>query len=146
MRKSIGVIVGLALTTAFFAGCGSKPTMEESIAAIEKLGGGFSDDGKVLEFMSTEITDAGLVHLEGMTGLEQLYLFNTNITGAGLAHLKGLTGLKLLDLQNIKITDAELTHLEGMTGLEKLNLHGTGTTDAGVDNLQAALPECTINH
>jgi hypothetical protein len=38
--------------------------------------------------MSTLITDAGLVHLAGLTNLKTLYLFRTQITDAGVAELK----------------------------------------------------------
>jgi len=33
------------------------------------------------------------VHLKGMTNLQMLYLRFTKVTDAGLVHLKGLTGL-----------------------------------------------------
>jgi hypothetical protein len=39
-----------------------------------------------------QVTDAGLMHLRGMKGLQQLYLDDTQITDAGLANLHGLTG------------------------------------------------------
>ena len=35
------------------------------------------------------MTDAGLVHLEGLTRLDSLFLTETNVTGAGLVHLRG---------------------------------------------------------
>ena len=38
-----------------------------------------------------QLTDAGLVHLKGLTKLEWLYLNNTQVANAGLVHLKGLT-------------------------------------------------------
>ena len=36
----------------------------------------------------TKITDAGLVHLKGLTSLQELYLMRTKITDAGVAKLK----------------------------------------------------------
>jgi hypothetical protein len=42
----------------------AKPTHEESIAAIEKLGGRFRDDGKELYLRGTKITDAGVEKLQ----------------------------------------------------------------------------------
>ena len=40
---------------------------------------------------NTQITDAGLEHLKGLTSLEELLLAATQITDAGLEHLKGMT-------------------------------------------------------
>ena len=39
----------------------------------------------------TQIGDAGLVHLEVLTGLEGVNLSGTQVSDAGLAHLRGLT-------------------------------------------------------
>ena len=47
-----------------------------------------------LDLHRIEITDAGLVHLQGLTGLERLHLTSTPITDAGLVHLQGLTCLR----------------------------------------------------
>ena len=84
----------------------------------------------------TRITDAGLMHLEGLTNLTKLTLGNTPITDAGLVHLKGLTNLQTLSLYGTQITDAGLVHLEGLTNLQKLFLDGTHVTDAGLEHLK----------
>ena len=36
----------------------------------------------------TQVTDAGLVHLAGLTNLEVLYLYGTQVTDAGLDELR----------------------------------------------------------
>lgn len=36
----------------------------------------------------TQVTDAGLVHLKGLTNLEYLYLRKTQVTDAGIAELE----------------------------------------------------------
>ena len=41
--------------------------------------------------MATRVTDAGLVHLKGLTHLKELWLTGSNVTDAGMAHLKELT-------------------------------------------------------
>ena len=51
------------------------------------------------------------MHLKGLTGLQTLSLSN-KITDAGLVHLKGLTKLKELDLYGTNITDAGVTDLQ----------------------------------
>ena len=92
----------------------------------------------------TRITDAGLVHLKGLTELKELDLEGTRVSDAGLEHLQGLNGLENLNLGRTQVTDAGLVHLKNQVHLEWLWLQGTGVTDAGVDELQQALPNCTI--
>ena len=119
MKSISGVIIALGL--ALFTGCGDKGSKQgrDSMAAIAKeLGGSFSSG--ILDLSDTEVTDAGLEQLKGVTGLEALAL------GA-------------------KVTDAGLEHLKGLTELTFLQLFGTKVTDNGVDKLQAALPKCFIN-
>ena len=68
----------------------------------------------------------------------------TQITDAGLVHLGGMTGLKHLSLARTQITDAGLVHLEGLTGLQELYLPRIPITDAGLAALRKALPKTTI--
>jgi hypothetical protein len=88
----------------------------------------------------TQVSDAGLVHLKGLTGLKYLRLSHTKITGTGLLHLKCLGNLQVLDVSNSPATDAGLEHLKGLTELGEFDLCGTKVKDAGVDKLQQALP------
>ena len=90
------------------------------------------------------ITDAGLVHLKGLTNLKKLRFRATDVTDAGLEHLKELTNLEQLAIYCPQITDAGLTHLEGLTGLRRLDLRNTKVTNAGLERLRAALPNCDI--
>ncbi len=71
-------------------------------------------------------------------------LRDTQITDAGLEHLKGLTSLKQLDLRDTQITDAGLVHLKGMTILKTCYLYDTKITDSGLAEIKAALPKCTV--
>ena len=80
-----------------------------------------------------------------MTNLETLGLSGCEqITDAGLVHLKGLTNLQSLFLMKTQITDAGLVHLKELTNLQDLNLIETPITDSGVAELQKALPNCLI--
>ena len=93
----------------------------------------------------TQITDAGLAHLRGLTSLENLNLHGcVHITDAGLAHLRGLIFLKDLNLSDCyKITDEGLAHLRGLISLEKLDLSRCyKITDAELKNLANLLPSC----
>jgi hypothetical protein len=139
-----------------------------AVAAIEELGGGVSyaesaaserfpvtflrrwlppdyfDEIAFVNLSYTQVTDAGLVHLQGLTGLQILGVYNTHVTDAGLAHLEGLTGLQRVSLSSTQVTDAGLVHLQGLTGLRDLYLNGSQVTDAGIAKLRMALPNCRI--
>ena len=82
------------------------------------------------------MTDAGLQHLQRLTGLTSLSLSSTKVSDAGLEHLMGLTNLKHLDLYRTQVSDAGLEHLSGFKGLNVLSLAGTGVTDDGLEKLK----------
>ena len=114
-------------------------TEKNAVAAIEELGGWVTiSEGHVFAVYldNAEVNDAGLVHLQGLTTLENLDLSNTRVSDAGLVHLKGLTKLYWLYLSNTKVTDAGLVNLKGMVNLQTLNLNNTKVTDAGLEHLQ----------
>ncbi|MCH2397472.1 MAG: leucine-rich repeat domain-containing protein, partial [Pirellulales bacterium] len=111
-------------------------------------------------YVSGSINGKGLVYLKGMTKLQSLTLTYTQITDVGLVHLNGLTlsqlsipdqaktdlGLKhylaatethtSLTLESWRVTDSGLVHLRGLTELQTLNLRGTQITDAGLAHLK----------
>jgi len=91
---------------------------------------------QALELEGTNVTDAGLVHLEGLARLKKLSLINTVITDKGLAHLKGLTQLQVLDLSATKITDKGLGNLKELVNLRELNLGLTKVTNTGLADLK----------
>ena len=93
---------------------------------------------------NTEVTDAGLVHLAGLTKLKRIDLSNPQVTDAGLAHLAGLTKLKWMDLSNTQVTDAGLVHLAGLAELYELTLNGTQVSDAGAAALKRKLPRLRV--
>jgi len=95
---------------------------------------------RALQLANTQVTDAGLKHLKGLTDLYGLDLNRTQVTDAGLKHLKGMTSLRTLQLNQTQVTDAGLKHLKGMTSLRMLQLYSTQVTQAGVDDLKTALP------
>ena len=148
MRVVLGVaLVGLVVC----AGCGPpKPTREETIAAIKRLGGKVevdeNNDVVNVNLGGTKITGAGLVHLKGLTNLTSLNLYNTKVTDSGLVHLEGMTKLETLSIRATKITDAGLVHLKGLTKLQSLEIGVTKVTNAGVKKLKQALPNCKILH
>jgi len=90
------------------------------------------------------ITDAGLVHLRGMTNLQTLDLSNTVVTDDGLAELENLANLQQLGLMSAHITDAGLDHLKHLRQLNYVDLTGTPITNAGLAKFQREHPECVI--
>jgi hypothetical protein len=117
-----------------------------------------------LDNNQSKITDAGLVHLRGMTRLEWLDLTGCKITGRGLASLKNMTQLKrlclgwtqvdnpgleviagfqkleCLELHQTKITDVGLVHLRGLKNLRTLSSIGTAVTPQALAELKTAIP------
>ncbi|MFH1264983.1 MAG: hypothetical protein ABIK89_04605, partial [Planctomycetota bacterium] len=71
-------------------------------------------------------------------------LNNTQVSDAGLEHLKGLSNLSALYLIETQVTDAGLEHLKGLESLQQLHVHNTQVTDAGRAELRKARPKMTI--
>ena len=73
-----------------------------------------------------------------------LSFMGTQITDAGLVHLRGLTNLRLLEVTFTRVTNAGLVHLPGLTSLRRLYLANAQTTEDGRARLRQALPDCEI--
>jgi hypothetical protein len=85
---------------------------------------------------ATQVANADLVHLKGLSKLEKLFLTDTQVTDAGLVHLTGLSNLRELRLWDTQVADAGLVHLEGLPNLMNLGLSDTQVTDAGLVHLK----------
>ena len=119
---------------------GSKPKLDEpSAQAVD------ADPVATLENLGVEIkrNEQGEVVTVNFDTPLVAFVNREATTDTVLVHLKGLTNLQDLNLPS-QITDAGLVHLKGMTGLQTLYLRGTKVTDAGVADLQKALPNCKI--
>jgi hypothetical protein len=90
------------------------------------------------------LTDERLRELVVADRIRGLYIPGTAVTDAGLVHLRGLTQLHHLNLDKTAVTDAGLAHLKGLTGLKTLSLVGAKVTDAGVNDLRQALPRLKV--
>ncbi|MEX2560720.1 MAG: hypothetical protein WD403_12440 [Pirellulales bacterium] len=87
-----------------------------------------------------KVSDAGLVHLQGLTQLTELHLEGASLSDAGLVHLQGLTELTKLRLDGAPISDAGLLHLEDVPQLRVADIgNGTNVSRAGRQRLQAVL-------
>ncbi len=96
--------------------------------------------------MGTSMSDAGMSHLSSLTNLTVLNLANTEVSDVGLAHLSGLTNLRKLILRQTDVSDAGMSHLSGLSNLGLLYVMETHVSDRGVAQVQAALPNCKIEH
>ena len=93
------------------------------------------DGLNVLSLDGTQVTDAGLVPLKQASSLRWLDLSNTKVTGAGLAHLSAMSQLKVLELDGLEVVNADLVHLRPLPQLVSVNLANTQVTDAGLRHL-----------
>ena len=123
----------------------------DSLKVLEKLGAVVrrNERGEVIMLIlsrNKKVTDAELVHLEGLINLQSLILWGTQVSDAGLVHLKGLTKLEAVSLAETKITDAGLIHLRGLANLQQLYLDRTQVTNEAVAELKKSLPNCMIHH
>ncbi|MBN1490876.1 MAG: redoxin family protein, partial [Phycisphaerae bacterium] len=85
-------------------------------------------------------SDAGLVHLAGLTELDRLSIGGADVTDAGLAHLAGLHKLNMLTVTG-NFTEAGLRHLEGLKALQSLTIQSSNNfSSAAVTRLREALP------
>ena len=73
-----------------------------------------------------------------------LNLALTDVSDAGLKSLSGLSNHQRLSLAGTVVSDAGLSHLEGLNQLRELNLNFTRVGAEGVLRLRQRLPECDV--
>jgi hypothetical protein len=126
------------LVVVFVVLSGDLNYLRADVRAIRQLGGRVTVDRfgtrQVTGVMLYDlpVTDADLVHLEGLTELRDLDLGKTKITDAGLTQLKALTKLERLNLMDTRLTDAGMKDLAEFRQLIKLDLGFVPITDAGL--------------
>ncbi len=80
-----------------------------------------------------------------MSNLQVLALNGTQITDAGLVHLQNLIALEELHLSWTEIIDVGLVYLHKLKNLRSLDLDYTKVSDAGIAAVKQALPDCRID-
>jgi hypothetical protein len=121
---------------------GPKLSGKDLAIQVEKLGGKvtrlpFVKDRVAykVDLSKTKVTDADLLILGEMKGLDDLDLSRTRVTDRGIAALAGAEGLSGLDLVGTKVTDAAIPHLRKIPKLSHVNLAQTDVTARGVAQL-----------
>jgi len=99
---------------------------------------------EVLSLQSTQVTDEGLVHLQGLPRLKKLIL-PSQISDQGLAQLKGLASLEELSIYSTDVTDVGLAHLKNLPSLKMLDLFSPKITGDGVERLRKDRPGLEIS-
>ncbi len=87
-----------------------------------------------VDLFGTECTDEDLAALTTLKDLRRLYFsFCSNLTNAGLKHLEDMKRLRLLNLRGTAISDVGLRSLRSLEKLEGIQLFDTQVTSAGVE-------------
>ena len=118
---------------------------EAPVVGIDLSGTKVTDDdlrllGKLIELRTlnlhrTGISDAGVLHLQGLR-LKTLTIGDTQISNAGLQALTKLNQLELIGLHGTLVNDAGLKHLKAFSRLKSLFLSKTGVTDEGLKTVK----------
>jgi beta-lactamase regulating signal transducer with metallopeptidase domain/Leucine-rich repeat (LRR) protein len=88
-----------------------------------------------LDLSASQITDSGLLNLAGLAVLDRLNLSDTEITDAGVAQLSRLPRLRLVYLDRTRLTSDALRHFEALSNLGQV---GVNYTEIGDDGLRYA--------
>lgn len=110
--------------------CGGADITDAQLVHIGELTG-----LQLLDLSRTRITDAGLLHLSRLTQLEHLWLWDTAVTDAGLDIIRRMPRLRLLGLGNTRVSDAGLGGVAELKQLRVLQLVGTNVVGHGLDQL-----------
>jgi peroxiredoxin len=89
---------------------------------------------------ATDITDAGMIHLSGLSALDRLSIRGSALTDRGLAVLANMPRLDSVNISGT-FTDVGLQYLEGLTGLRSLTIYSANTfSPAAKQRLRQHLP------
>ena len=124
--------VAMAVMVLGLAGGSQAPALEplpaeaKAVEMVKSRGGtvDYGAEGKVtkVDLSDRPATDADIVLLGTLPGLESLELWGAEISNAGMPDVAKLAGLKNLVLENTDVNDAGLEPLSTLANLKVLNL------------------------
>jgi hypothetical protein len=140
-RTAKGVSLGLPIRESCFAQVARLPELELLASFNTQIIDSASGTKR-------SVQDSDLAIIDGLTRLRYLAFHDwkgeSRITDAGLIHIQNLTDLENLELTNTRVTDAAVQYLRRLTKLKYLDLQGTLVTADGIHELQKSLPNATI--
>jgi Leucine-rich repeat (LRR) protein len=102
------------------------------LSPLSKIG---PDDIQVLELSSINVGDSEIKHLQHLSGLRGLALWETDIGDVALSYISKLVALRWLDIGDTKITNNGLIYLRSLVSLRQLSLLNTQIGDEGLAHL-----------
>jgi len=118
--------------------------VQRAIAHFRGLGGGVGADVAwhwTVDYLALDGTTAGDEDLEFLECLDEvsgLTLRNTQVTDAGLKHIQHLQYLRYLSVAGTRVSDKGLESLRCLPNLTSLDLRRTEITGAGLESLTEA--------
>ncbi|MDX1945585.1 MAG: hypothetical protein SFU86_09255, partial [Pirellulaceae bacterium] len=112
---------------------------DEGLAHLDKL-----HNLRWLSLRRAKLTNSSLERIAKLAKLASLNLDETTVGDDGLAKLAGLANLADLSLAKTPITEGSVATLGKLKSLRSLSLVGTSLTPSALQQLQTALPQCTI--
>ena len=100
----------------------------------------------ILDLTNSEVTDAGLDHLQKFPNLKKLTLENSKkVSSEGVRKLENIVSLEHLNLVGVSLDDSALDSIVKMESLLEVYLFRTGVSEDAVNNLKAARPRMFVN-
>ena len=99
---------------------------------------------RILNLSCPNITDAGLVHLKKMRGMQHLAVGRTRISDQGMVQIGQFKKLIGLDISNTDVSDGGIAVLANCHRLKQLLAFETRVTPEGAQALQKLLPALEI--
>ena len=144
----IFITLGLMLSGCGSPGGNGDGSNTPSARQLTGMGGELTTDtvGNIVEadFSQKPVGDTDLAVIARHATLQVVWLGLTEVTDAGLIHLQSMPRLQKLGLAETSITDAGLKHLAAIKTLRKVYMYGTKVTDGAVDQLKAAVPGLVV--
>ena len=100
----------------------------------------------ILDLTNSEVTDAGLDHLQKFPNLKKLTLENSKkVSSEGVRKLENIVSLEHLNLVGVSLDDSALDSIGKMESLLEVYLFRSGVSGEAVNNLKAARPRMFVN-